>query len=133
MSACVADTHAVIWYVLGDPRLSPAAKAAMQNAAASGDHVFISAISLVEIVYLIEKARFQQSLLSRIVAALANPLRELKPVHLDENIAQTLQQIPRHIVPDMPDRIIAATALHLNLPLVTADHQIRASGVQTIW
>jgi PIN domain nuclease of toxin-antitoxin system len=27
----------------------------------------------------------------------------------------------------------AATALHLNLPLITADHQIHAAGIQTIW
>ncbi len=33
----------------------------------------------------------------------------------------------------MPDRIIAATALHLGLPLVTRDHRIRASSVTTIW
>jgi predicted nucleic acid-binding protein len=37
-------------------------------------------------------------------------------------------------VPDMPDRIIAATALNLNLPLVTHDHKILATSViQTIW
>jgi PIN domain nuclease of toxin-antitoxin system len=29
--------------------------------------------------------------------------------------------------------VITATALHLNLPLITADHQIRAAGIQTIW
>ena len=133
MSACVVDTHTLIWYVLNDPRLSPAGKTAMLNTAAAGDSVFVPSISLVEIVYLIEKGRFPQALLQRIVAILSDPLRELKPVSLDENIAQTLQQIPRHIVPDMPDRIIAATALHLNLPLVTVDHQIQASGIQTIW
>ena len=133
MSACVADTHTLIWYVLNDPRLSPTAKIAMLNTAAAGDSVFVPTISLVEIVYLIEKRRFPQALLQRIVAILNDPLGELKPVSLDENIAQSLQQIPRDIVPDMPDRIIAATALHLNLPLITADHQIQASGIHTIW
>jgi predicted nucleic acid-binding protein len=33
----------------------------------------------------------------------------------------------------MPDRIIAATALSLGLPLVTRDGKIRASNVITIW
>jgi len=37
------------------------------------------------------------------------------------------------MVPDLPDRIIAATALSHNLPLVTADHKIRASRIPTIW
>ena len=36
---------------------------------------------------------------------------------LDYNVASALRSIPRDIVPDMPDRIIAATALHLGLPL----------------
>ncbi len=133
MSACVVDTHTLIWYVLNDPRLSSAAKIAMLNTASAGDSVFVPAISLVEIIYLIEKGRFPQVLLQRILSLLNDPLQELKPVFLDENIAQTLQQIPRNIVPDMPDRIIAATALHLNLPLVTADHKIQASEIQTIW
>jgi PIN domain nuclease of toxin-antitoxin system len=33
----------------------------------------------------------------------------------------------------MPDRIIAATANHLNLPLVTRDRKIRSSKVKTVW
>jgi len=37
------------------------------------------------------------------------------------------------IVPDMPDRIIAATALHLDLPLVTRDRAIQAAGLKAIW
>ena len=133
MSHCVADTHAVIWYLLNDPRLSPAALTAMQNAAAGGDCVFVSAITLVEIIYLIEKGRFPQSLLAGVMTALNDPASELTISFLDDEIAQAIQQIPRAIVPDMPDRIIAATALHLNLPLVTADHKIQASNVRTIW
>jgi PIN domain nuclease of toxin-antitoxin system len=87
----------------------------------------------VEIIYLIEKGRFPQALLQRIIGALNDPRRELRSVSLDENVAQAVQQIPRQVVPDMPDRIIAATALHLNLPLITADRQIQAAGIQTIW
>ncbi|MEK0181377.1 hypothetical protein [Microcoleus anatoxicus] len=30
-----------------------------------------------------------------------------------------IAQIPRNVVPDMPDRIITATAFYLNLPLVS--------------
>lgn len=65
MSACVADTHALIWYVLNDQRLSPAAQSAMQSAAVAGDSVIVPSISLVEIIYLIEKGRFPQTLLQR--------------------------------------------------------------------
>jgi predicted nucleic acid-binding protein len=54
--------------------------------------------------------------------------------YLSLAVAQVLGQVPKEEVPDMPDRIIAATALSLNLPLVTRDQKIQAtSSVQTIW
>ncbi len=38
------------------------------------------------------------------------------------------------LIPDMPDRIIAATARYLNIPLVTKDAMIQNAGVvSTIW
>jgi predicted nucleic acid-binding protein len=53
---------------------------------------------------------------------------------LDLSISETMQQIDRQIVPEMPDRIIAATALYLDLPLITRDLKIQAlSNLQTIW
>jgi predicted nucleic acid-binding protein len=33
----------------------------------------------------------------------------------------------------MPDRIIAVTALHLGVPLVSRDRKIQAASIQTIW
>lgn len=33
----------------------------------------------------------------------------------------------------MSDRIIAATTMHLGLPLVTRDQKIRAANVETVW
>jgi hypothetical protein len=53
---------------------------------------------------------------------------------LSRAIAETLHPIPRDSVPDMPDRIIAATALHLNLLLVTRDRKIQSlEKMQIIW
>ena len=53
---------------------------------------------------------------------------------MDILVAKTLAKIPRETVPEMCDRIIAATALYLGLPLVTKDHKIRNLDViQTIW
>jgi PIN domain nuclease of toxin-antitoxin system len=54
-------------------------------------------------------------------------------VEIDRGVADAVAQIPRAVVPDMPDRIIAATAPNLGLPLVTADYKIQASSLQTIW
>jgi len=49
------------------------------------------------------------------------------------SIAETMQQVERAKVPDMPDRIISATALHLGVPLISRDGKIRVSGITTVW
>jgi predicted nucleic acid-binding protein len=41
--------------------------------------------------------------------------------------------VPREQVSDLPDRIIAATALRLGVPLVTRDKKIALSIVETVW
>ena len=134
MSDCITDTHGLIWYILNSSELSLTAKNLFISTANSGGNVFVPTISLVEITYLIEKNKFQPALLSRIISRLNNPNAELKPIELTVEIADNLSKIPRSIVTDMPDRIIAATALHLNLPLVTKDHKIqKLQTIQTIW
>jgi PIN domain nuclease of toxin-antitoxin system len=128
--AIVADTHAIIWYLVEPERLSQVALDALEGAIAAGSPVYISAISLIEICYLIEKRRIASDLLQRILAVLNEP----DPSLIDLAISIAVQNIDRDTVPDMPDRIIAATALHLNLPLVTRDRKIQASqSIITIW
>jgi PIN domain nuclease of toxin-antitoxin system len=55
MAALVVDTHAAVWYLLNSSRLSTAAQRAMDDAADAGDPVYLSAVSLVEIVILSRK------------------------------------------------------------------------------
>lgn len=132
--AIVADTHAIIWYLVEPERLSQVALDALEGAIAAGEPVYISAISLIEICYLIEKRRIASDLLQRILAVLNEPDPSLIVVPIDLAISIAVQNIDRDTVPDMPDRIIAATALHLNLPLVTRDRKIQAEGaIITIW
>lgn len=57
--------------------------------------------------------------------------RRLVPV--DRVVVDMLGQVRRDDVPDMPDRIIAATALTLGVPLLSCDRKIHASSVETIW
>jgi predicted nucleic acid-binding protein len=52
---------------------------------------------------------------------------------LDDAVARAVGRVPRETVPDMPDRIIAATAIHLDLPLVSRDGRIRMTGIKIIW
>lgn len=72
-----------------------------------------------------------KSLSASIFSAQENPAFAVVP--LDSEVASSLRKIPRDAVPDMPDRIIAATALHLGLPLITRDRRIQSAGIETIW
>lgn len=133
MEGVVADTHAVIWYLSGSNRLSASARLAMRQANEAGVQVYLSVITLVEVVYLVEKGRLPESALARLKAALAEENSAFGLVALDAAVAYAIQRIDRRAVPDMPDRIIAATALYLDLPLVSRDEKLRAASIHTIW
>src|SRR5574341_2263300 len=113
MIAGVADTHAVIWYLAPDPRLSPNARAFIDSAFSAGNQVAISTITLVEIIYLIERSRIPSETLSRLARELTKPRPALVEIPLTLEVARTLSLVDAVQIPDMPDRIIAATALHL--------------------
>ena len=133
MSAVVADTHAALWYLLNSQRLSPNVCAALDEAIQDGDSVYVASVSLVEVVYLVEKERLPEVALERLNNALADPASGFVTAPLDLAVAQALRRIPRDVVPDIPDRIISATALRLGLPLVTRDPDIQKTELKTIW
>jgi len=129
----VLDTHAAIWYLLDTTSLSEKVFSLIDGAAASGVPTYISAVSLVEVVYLVERGRIAADAFERFVGELGQDNPAFKVFPLDYNVVSALRSIPRDVVPDMPDRIIAATALHLGLPLVTRDRRLQDAGIQTIW
>ena len=133
MITAVADTHTAIWYLFSDPRLGRAASAFIDATIANGDHIGVSAISLAEMVYLIEKGRIPASSLEDILAAIANPKAVLQQIPLDDAVVSRMRDVSRQEVPDLPDRVIAATALFYAVPLLSRDSLIRSSTVQTIW
>jgi PIN domain nuclease of toxin-antitoxin system len=129
----VADTHTILWYLYDDPRLSGPAASALDAAELDGDQIAIASITLAEIVYLVEKGRIQQSSFERIASALEDVTSALVEIPFDLSIAKAMRQIERDQVPELPDRIVAATAFYLGIPVVSRDLKIRASIVMTIW
>ncbi|WP_219898754.1 type II toxin-antitoxin system VapC family toxin [Phormidesmis priestleyi] len=132
--AVVIDTHIIVWYILEPGRLSNPASILLEQTVNDGELIYLSAISIVEICFLIERGRLPAIVLERLTEAMNQPDSSVVLVPLDQAISLTIPQIDRTTVPEMPDRIIATTALHLNLPLITRDHRIQAlQNIQTIW
>ncbi|MGH9948220.1 MAG: type II toxin-antitoxin system VapC family toxin [Pyrinomonadaceae bacterium] len=134
MASVIVDTHIVVWFLDDPERLSTNASLALMDAIAlSETRIYLSAISLIEIQYLVEKQRIPATFPSTLSNELENPDSIFEIVPIDKRVAENLSSITRDDVPDMPDRIIAATASLMDIPLITADRAIRASGITVIW
>lgn len=138
MSDVLADTHSIVWSLFDPRRLSPAAFASLNLASQTG-RIFVSAITLVELNYLTGKKSFPYTgVLPRLVALATDPNEPIELLPLSLQVALAMDQVPRAEIPDMPDRIIAATAVAHQLPLVSADSDIQGSAslkaiVPVIW
>jgi len=133
MPRAVADTHTVVWYLYDDARLSPTARTWIEDAAAADEQIAISTITLAEMVYLIEKGRIDTIALTRLLTALDAADAVLVEVPFDRHVAQAMTRVARTEVPDLPDRIIAATALYLGIPVISRDRKIQKSSLTTVW
>jgi PIN domain nuclease of toxin-antitoxin system len=133
MLTAVSDTHTVIWYLANDTRLSATARGIFENAAQQGHQIALSSITLVEMVYLVEKGRISAEHFTRLAVELGGSGSLLVEIPVSLAIARALSRVDVAQIADMPDRIIAATALHLNVPVISRDAKIRTASLSTIW
>lgn len=133
MLAVAVDTHAIVWYLSNDRRLSGKAIEALDRASAAGEYIYVPSICLVELTYLVEKRRLPAIARERLIRAFDEPSTSCKLAPLDRAVADTLQLVDRNEVPDMPDRVVAATAAALKVPLISRDGKIRSSKIETLW
>ena len=126
----VVDAHSLWWYMKSSPRLSSAAAAIFSMADAGKAVLVVPAIVLAEVYYLSVKTgeRLPPSDLLRVIDTSDSlNLSDLGAAQLG-----LLDRLPE--IPEMHDRLIAAEALALGVPVVTRDPVIAASPqVQSIW
>jgi predicted nucleic acid-binding protein len=127
----VTDTHPFVWYLAADDeRLSPSAKSVFENADSAKAVVVIPAIVLAESLYLAEKGRIKAKAVE--ILELVESALNYRLYPLDLSVIQIAWELKK--IPEIHDRVIAATAKRLGLELITDDNRIRQSGyVKTLW
>jgi PIN domain nuclease of toxin-antitoxin system len=126
----VVDTHALIWYLTLNKRLSPFADQVFEAAERNETQIVISVIVLAELFYANKKWKLSLDF-ATVLSDLKNksayrivPLQPHDILDFDQDAA----------VPEMHDRIIAGLARRLSAPLLTSDAAIVAAGiVRVVW
>lgn len=131
----VLDTHAVLWWVNGDPQLSSNAHAAIeQELRGDGGVILISAITAWEIALLLEKGRITLSMGIDDWLDTVEEIEGVRIVPIDIATAVESTRLPGEFHKDPADRMIVALARHFNAVLVTADEKINDyRHVKTVW
>ena len=129
----VIDTHVVIWHALAPGNLSPEAARALADAE-THNGICICDITLWEIAMLVARKRLQidsdyQTFISLIQSSFHYTIQSITP----EIVECSTTCLPESHK-DPADRLIAATAICENAPLITADKRLRKyKSLQTIW
>ena len=131
----ILNTHALVWYLEGNPSLGAKAKITMR---AADSEMVLPLIALAEAAFLIEKGRIGIPSISNLLADVGDDERiEIQPLTMEVFERSLTPEGLR--IPELHDRFIVSTGLHLQdlghtVSILTKDQTITASGVlSVIW
>ena len=127
MRAALLDTHALIWFLEDDRRLSPVAREAI---APRANRILVSAASLWEMGIKVATGRleFTEDPL------IASEREGIESLPVTPEHAWSSRSLPlRRDHKDPFDRMIAAQALSEGIPVISADPSFDSYGVERIW
>lgn len=122
MNSFVTDTQALVKFMMGRKVINDACHQAFLDADQGGNVIIIPAIVLMEVMYLFEKNRIDVNLLQA-EKLMQSENYQFEPLSLE--ILKVASEITD--IPELHDRLIAATARHLDIPIITNDPEILKS------
>jgi predicted nucleic acid-binding protein len=122
MDSFVTDTQALVKFMMGKKVINDRSHQAFQSADKGETTIIIPAIVLMEVLYLFEKNRINISLLQT-EDLFKSQNYQFEPLNFE--ILKTASEIDD--IPELHDRLIAATARYLDLPIITNDPVIQDS------
>ncbi|MEW6220670.1 MAG: PIN domain-containing protein, partial [Thermodesulfobacteriota bacterium] len=123
MNSFVTDTQALVKFMVGRKVIDDVCHQAFLDADQEKNVIIIPAVVLMEVMYLFEKNRIDVNLLQS-EKLMQSDNYQFEPLSLE--ILKTASEIAD--IPELHDRLIAATARHLDIPIITNDPEILASG-----
>jgi len=129
----ILDTHIWLWWIRHPEKLSEEAAIAIEKAIKEKG-IAISAISSWEISLLVSRGRLKLPIDVRDWVRKTETLPFVRFIPVDNAIGLNSVALPDSFKTDLPGRIITATAITMNIPLVTRDEKIlNYPKVKTIW
>lgn len=129
MDAYCCDTHALIWYSTADKALSSKARILLYSLIEKNQkRLIVPSIAILEAYH----KNLKRQLLD--FRKLLNHLKKpnIRIASLDEKVLNACYGLPGKI--EIHDRVIAATALTYDCPLITKDKTLRRySPLKTVW
>jgi PIN domain nuclease of toxin-antitoxin system len=118
MGAVLLDTHVVHWWSAEPQRVSKRARAALDGA----DELVVAAITWFELAWLARHERITVTIPIR--SWLEGLSTQVRTIGVNPAIADSAVSLPSSFPGDPADRLIYATAIEHDLPLVTKDRAI---------
>ncbi len=127
------DTHAWLWWVTGDRRLSQKARRRIESAKRA-QSLYVSAISIWEIAKKVEKKQLVLDRNLDLWIDLAVDNSQLQVIELSRAILLDSCRLPQPFHGDPADQIIVASARESAISLISKDERIRSyPHVQSFW
>jgi PIN domain nuclease of toxin-antitoxin system len=128
MAQFLLDTHALLWFIQGDPQLSDRARNVMID---NMNQLYLSVASLWEITIKLNIGKLK---IGHTIADVYTLLTQLKISILPIEQADLEQYVGLALHHRDPfDRLLIAQAIEHQLTLVSADHAFSAYPVKLLW
>jgi PIN domain nuclease of toxin-antitoxin system len=122
------DTHIALWLDSGDPHLRTSTRALIDGRRRDGATIFLSAVSAWEIALLVDTGRIELDVPVEAWVTRFIQRPGIEPVPLTHGPASRAYRLHHLEDRDPADRLLIATAIELDCPLITYDERIARFG-----
>ncbi len=126
----VTDTHAILWWFINSPKISQKATEIFEKCEQGENVIFVPSIVIAEALSIFDKKRITfnfKELFKKI-----NESDNFVIMPLDYPILKKMVDLKD--IPEIHDKIIAATVKYLNFPVITKDETLHnLDSIKTVW